>query len=156
MTRALAHIGVHILHITLSAYQVFGAVAGLSISNFWNVTTLDLNVATLVLTTLWNVTTLDLNVAMLAVFLYGTSRRCIRMSRRWPCLRPKTPSFCSYPIPVLLEPYDITIVVPTTPHPRRIPLSLPSEAIVLPPTASPTLLPPFTYHHFTVPVSHRP
>ena len=27
-TRALAHIGVYILHITLSAYQVFGAVAG--------------------------------------------------------------------------------------------------------------------------------
>ena len=26
--RALAHIGSHILHITLSAYQVFGAVAG--------------------------------------------------------------------------------------------------------------------------------
>ena len=28
VTRALAHIGVHILHITLSAYQVFGAVVG--------------------------------------------------------------------------------------------------------------------------------
>ena len=28
MTRALARIGVHILHITLLAYQVFGAVAG--------------------------------------------------------------------------------------------------------------------------------
>ena len=27
-TRALAHIGVHILHNTLSAYQVFGVVAG--------------------------------------------------------------------------------------------------------------------------------
>ena len=27
-TRSLAHIGVHILHITLSAYQVFDAVAG--------------------------------------------------------------------------------------------------------------------------------
>ena len=28
MTRALAHIGVHILHNTLSAYQVFCAIAG--------------------------------------------------------------------------------------------------------------------------------
>ena len=27
-TRALAHIGVHILHNTLSAYQVFGAISG--------------------------------------------------------------------------------------------------------------------------------
>ena len=48
----------------------------------WNVVTLDLNVATLVLITLWNVMTLDLNVGMLAIFLSGTSRRCIRMLRR--------------------------------------------------------------------------
>ena len=146
----------------------------------WNVMTLDLNVATLVLhfsrTSLrWiqrrnvsfnhslerrdfgsNVATLVLtilcNVATLAAFLSGTSRRCILTSRRWPCLRLKTPSFCSYHVLFLPEPYSIPIVVPTTPTLAGIHSHTCRRPLFFPPTTSPTLPLPFT-HHTTIPIS---
>ena len=115
----------------------------------WNVATLDLNVATLVLITLWNNATLGFNVATLTTFLSGTSRRCIRTSRRWSCLRPTTPSFCSYFLfPPCLNPFA-PVVVPTGIHPHRRPLFFPL-------ITSPILLPPFLHYHSTVLVSLLP
>ena len=115
----------------------------------WNVATLDLNVATLVLITLWNNATLGFNVATLTTFLSGTSRRCIRTSRRWSCLRPTTPSFCSYFLfPPCLNPFA-PIVVPAGIHPHRRPLFFPL-------ITSSILLPPFLHYHSTVLVSLLP